>query len=304
MKFSYAAIDRRGQRRAEMLEAPDLAAAQQDLTQRGLFVLELESHEAGRSTTLVGKPPVAPGDPPSPETRAPRSLAYASGSVRVPSARPRELLLFARQMAMLQRAGASVVPAIHAVAEQPGRAGWQVLLNDLADNVEGGLSLQEALARHPRCFSGVVCSIVGAGEATGTLADSFTRLSDLLETRQRLRKRIIGALSYPCALLLLAAGVVATMMLFVLPRFTSLFAMLDVDLPAITRLMLAAGDGIKTWWPLVFGLPAAAIAGLVFWSRTAPGRRTLGRLILRVPLFGRAVGDEIGTQVLRVWEAL
>lgn len=150
----------------------------------------------------------------------------------------------------------------------------------------------------------MVCSIVGAGEATGTLADSFARLSDLLETRQRLRKRIIGALSYPCALLLLAAGVVATMMLFVLPRFTSLFAMLDVDLPAIMRLMLAAGDGIKTWWPLVFGPPAAAIAGLVFWSRTAPGRRTLGRLILRVPLLGRAVGGVILSQLLLVWAAL
>jgi len=295
MLFGYTAINRQGERLTETLEALDLAAAQNELMQRGLFVLNLQ---AGRTAKPSARSEVQFG--PGAEAALEQRTSYQG----VPNARPHELMLFTRQMAMLQKAGAPLVSAIQAIREQPGRAGWHALLDDLSEKVEGGTSLHDALAHHPRAFPGVVRSIVGAGEATGTLAEAFVRLSELLAARQRVRQRVLGALIYPCVLLVLAAGVLVTMTLFVLPRFAKLFAMLNTDLPLITQLMLAAGEGMKTWWPVVLGLPAAAITGLVIWTRTSGGRHVLGTVALRVPILGRAVSGVLLSQLLLMWAAL
>lgn len=295
MLFNYTAVNARGKRLTETLEAADLAAARRELMVRRLHVLELAPGKADKQEVRFGGGTAA----------ADRQAATAGGTARtVPGAKPAELLLFVRQMAMMLRAGASVVPAIQAVREQPGRAAWHALLDDLAEAVEGGTSLRDAAANHPNCFSGIFRSIVGAGEATSTLPDSFQRLGSLLETRQRLRKRVVAALTYPCALLLLATGAVVTMTLFVLPRFADLFAMLDAELPAITRLLLGTGDWLQAWWPLVFGLPLATVSGAVIWARTPAGRRLLGRIILHIPLLGQAVAGVILSQLLLVWAAL
>ncbi len=293
MLFNYTTVNARGKRQTAMLEAADLASAQRDLMARGLYVLELEPGKPDKSEVRPA------GDLGLTDRRAP------SGAGRVaPAAKPAELLLFVRQMAMMLRAGASVVPAIQAVREQPGRPGWHALLDDLAENVQGGANLRDALAGHPRYFSGVFLSIVGAGEATGTLADSFLRLGSVLETRRRLRRRVVAALTYPCVLLLLATGVVVAMTLFVLPRFADLFAMLDAELPAITRLLLAASGQLKTRWPRGFGLPLGAVIGAGARARTPGGRRLLGRVALRVPLLGHAVAGAILSHLLLVWAAL
>lgn len=315
MLFSYSAIDRRGARLTETLEAADLAGARQELMQRGLYVLNLQPSRSPAGGWLKGRKPPSrqaarlaatpgEGEAPAGEGEAPAEPRKGVPAGVTPGARNSELMLFARLMAMLQKAGASVVPAIQSIREQPGRAAWQALLDDLATSVEGGATLQEALSRHPNCFPGIMRSLIGAGEATGSLAEAFTRLADLLEARQRIRKRIIGALGYPCVLLLLAAGVVTTMTLFVLPRFATLFGMLNAQLPAITRYMLAMGTHLKTWWPAVLGLPIAAVVALILWSRTQGGRATLGRLILRVPLLGRAVAGVLLSRLLLVWSAL
>ncbi|MFH1747149.1 MAG: type II secretion system F family protein [Planctomycetota bacterium] len=291
MLFSYTAVNSRGKRLTQMLNATDLAAAQHELMSRGLYVLELEQqsseHPDKRSAAAA------------PDRRRAKESTHIT-----PSARISELLLFTRQMTMMLKAGGSVVPAIRAIREQPGRAAWHALLDELAESVEGGNSLMDSLACHPKSFSGTFRGIIGAGEATGTLADSFTRIADLLESRQRLRKRVIGALTYPCVLMLLTICVVTTMTLFVLPRFADLFEMLDAELPMITRMLLATGGWLKTWWPPVVGLPLAILAGLISWIRTPAGQQIYGRLVLRVPLLGPAVSGVILSQLLLVWAAL
>jgi len=282
MIFSYTAVDSRGQRLTETLEATDLAEAQRELMQRGLFILKIEARRSHKSHAGPGQ---------KAEERRPRG----------PRIRAAELLLFVREMAMMQQAGAPVVSALRAMREQPGRPVWHALLDALAERVEGGMTLHEAMAHHPHVFSGTIRSIVGAGEATGTLSESFSRLSSLLETRQRIRKRVISALSYPAALLVLATGVIIAMTTFVLPRFASLFSMLDARLPTMTQFLLAAAGWMKTGWPVAIGVPLVGAAALVMWARTPGGRRRLQCLSLKLPLVGRVVTSVILSRVLLVW---
>ena len=289
MMFVYSAIDRRGERLSETLEAATLREAQHELLGRGLLVLSVEP---ARRKSSAGVP-------------RPRWLPWwrANGPAS-PGARMGELTLFARQMSMMLRAGASVVPALQAINEQPGRPAWHALLADLAERVEGGATLHDAMGHHPGAFSGMLRSIVSAGEASGTLGDAFQRLSALMEGRLRTRKRVISALIYPCMLLFMATSVVISMTTFVLPRFAQLFKSLDTPLPALTRFMLATSEQLKTWWPAAVGVPILAITAIVLWVRSPGGRQTIGRVALRIPLLGRAVSGVLLAQLLQMWAAL
>ncbi|MBK8915616.1 MAG: type II secretion system F family protein [Phycisphaerales bacterium] len=283
MLFAFTAIDARGERLAETFEAEDLGAAQRELISRGLMVLSLEPAR-GHGGVLA-------------------SLRGSRTAAR-PAARLRELAVFARLMSMMLRAGASVIPALSAIREQPARPAFQALLTDLSERVESGATLHEAMSRHGRVFSGAVRTVIAAGEATGALADSFARLSQLLDARMRIRRTIVGALIYPAMLLLMAVGVTLTMSLFVLPRFTDLFKMLNTPTPAVTQIMLDAGSLLRDQWAWVIGGPLAVCAALGAWLRSAAGRDRMSGLILHVPVLGRAVGGVLLAGLLSTWAAL
>jgi type II secretory pathway component PulF len=288
MMFVYTAMDRQGQQLTESLEAADLAAAQRALLERDLFVLRVEPGRGQSGGSAAGQG---------------WSLLRRSAPA-APGARARELALFARQMSMMLRAGGQVVPALKALNEQPGRPAWHALLHDLVERVAGGAALGEALAHHPRLFPAPLRGIVAGGEATGTLGEAFQRLSTLLENRQRTRKKVLSALAYPALLLVMAGSVVTTLTTFVLPRFAQLFDNLGAPLPALTRIMLGAASGLKTWWPLALGLPLALLAAGVGWARSAAGRIVLAGAVLRTPLLGRTVASLKLAQLLQLWAAL
>lgn len=281
--FAVTAIDARGERLSESFEAEDLQAAQRELMSRGLMVLSLEPARspAGMLASIRGA----------------RSAAR-------PGAKLRELAVFARLMSMMLRAGASVVPAMSAIREQPGRPAFLALLADLADRVESGVSLHDAMARHDRIFSGAVRTVIAAGEATGSLAESFARLSQLLDARMRIRRTVVGALVYPAMLLMMAVGVTLTMALFVLPRFTDLFKMLNTPTPAVTQIMLDAGTLLREQWVWVVGGPVAAGFALWAWLRSRSGRELVSNLVLHVPVLGRAVSGVLLAGLLNIWAAL
>lgn len=291
MIFEFTAMDARGERLRDTVDAVDLRAAQQDLLRRGLFVLNIEPRRGGLLRQAVADATAA-GQP------------RGSWGGRTPNARAGELALFARQMAMMLRAGATLVPSVRSIEEQAVRPAWRALLCDLADRLEGGQALHDAMARHPRAFPGQFRSIVAAGEATGTLADAFQRLSALLVSRLRTRRMVLSALAYPCVLLVMCISVVCTMTLFVLPRFADLFTMLDTPLPWITRFMLDSASWLKLYWPGAVGATLAAGAAAITWLRSAAGRRTLGVWLLRLPVIGRATAGVVLSQLLQLWAAL
>lgn len=286
MMFVCTAMKDTGERLTETIEAASLPEAQREMLRRGLTVLNIEQRPGA----------VAGGQG--------RIENAVSSRRTLPGARGRELALFARQMGMMLRAGTSVVPAIRAIGEQPGRPAWHATLAGLVEQVEGGAALHEAMARYAGQFPGTVRTIVGAGEATGKLAESFERLALLLESRQRVRKRVTAAMIYPCILLVMAGSVVTTMTLFVLPRFADLFAMLDAPLPWITRVTLDTASWLKaSGWYWMVGL-ALALAGLAVWLFSTAGRKALGRWVLGVPILGRAVSGVILAHLLQIWAVL
>lgn len=287
MIFDFVALDGRGEKLRESIDAEDLAAAQNELLKRGLFLLSIEPGRAkSRFAAAERSPDIVPRDAPAPRCRL------------------SELALFTRQMSMMLRAGASVVPALRAIQDQSARPRWKAIVGELADRVEAGASLRDAMARAPRIFSGQVRSLIGAGEATGTLADAFARAATMLAARVRSRRAVISALAYPAVLTLMSVTVLITMTLFVLPRFAQLFAMLDTPLPGVTRFLLTASAALKDHWMLLVPAPVVPALLVGLWLRSHVGRAAVGVALVRLPLIGRVVRGLILAQLLQLWAAL
>lgn len=310
MIFQYTAINTQGARLTDTLEAPSLSAAQQELLQRGLFVLNVA---AARTATVrsPAKPDARALEPKKPDPRGGDMVVIRSGTNVLSTvaessdmkARASELIMMAKQMGMMLQAGAPMVPAMQAIAEQATRPAWAAVMADLVQRVGAGAALHEAMAYHKRAFPGTARSLVRAGEATGQLAYAFAQLAKLLESRHRVRQKVISSLAYPVLLTLLSISVVCGMTFFILPRFAGLFKMLNTEIPMLTSFMLASAEHLKTWWPLAIGAPLGCVAAILVWMRTRRGKDALGRLLFRLPFIGRVIASVLLTQVLQLWAA-
>lgn len=270
MKFSYHAFDKAGKERADTIEAPSSAEATEALRRQGLFVSEIKP--ASDAAAAVA-------------TRRAGSGAGARGGSG--GAKARNLASFSRQLAVLVKTGTPLVDAMTALEKQTKEPQWLRLITDVRSRVEEGQTLSEALAAHPRTFDSVCQSLVRAGESGGNLGDMLARLADLTRKQLKIRQQLIGAMVYPAVLIVVSIGVTATMMLFVMPRFTGLFKSLEVPLPPTTKLLMAGSTFLVHYWWAVFGGLGATVFLVAWWLRSASGRLTLDTILLRAPQIGK-----------------
>ena len=212
--------------------------------------------------------------------------------------------MFTRQMAMLLRAGSAVVPAIAAIRKQMKKSAHAALLGQIVTDLGEGATLTEAFRKHPASFDGIYCAIVAAGEASATLDAMFDRLALIVAKRRVMRNQILGALSYPAVLVGLSSNILASLLFFVIPRFSDMFVQLDVEPPYTTRMLLAVGSGVTDHWPvLLAGAIGSAFAAAAMLN-SARGRQWLIDVQTRVPLLGRLRSSLIQAQVFRTMGVL
>lgn len=201
----------------------------------------------------------------------------------------RQLVMFARQMSMLMSVGTGVVPALAAITRQMNNERWRNGMLHVRDEVEKGAPLSVAMNREPQLFTRVFCSMVAAGEATATLPETFNRLCELSKQQLDTRNRLIGAAIYPIVLVNICLGVISLLVVFVLPRFESLFDTLHVELPVTTAKMMALSRFLSANGAACAGGLAATLIGIVLYLRSRHGRRTVGWLAIRLPVLGKVV---------------
>ena len=197
------------------------------------------------------------------------------------------LVISTRQLATLVKAGMPLLRALRTVRDQQVEAGsLRQMLATVADDVEAGMKLSEALARFPSAFPPFYVNMVRAGEVGGLLDEILRRLADLMEKQQRIRQRVRSALLYPAFVMLAAITILGILMAFVVPTFLGMFSELGSALPWPTRILVAVCDAVRHgWWivtAVLAGLWLAAQAAL----KTPGGKRLLDQLLLHLPVFG------------------
>jgi type II secretory pathway component PulF len=214
----------------------------------------------------------------------PEDLAASGGRAGRVRVSAKDLRLVTRQLSSLLRAKVELVPAMTILREQSPSRPLRALLEDLERHMREGNSFSEALARHPRVFSGLFRSAIRAGEAAGTLDDILLRLVAFGEQQEQLESRVKSALAYPVLLLLLGIGCLGFFLWAVVPRMAGLFDQLGGALPWPTKVLLLLSGHLTRFWPWVAA--GAVIAGLiVHWLRRLPAAAAaVERAALAVPL--------------------
>jgi type IV pilus assembly protein PilC len=199
----------------------------------------------------------------------------------------KDIALFTRQLATMMKSGVPLLQAFDIAMKGSGNAALSRLLNDIRTDVETGLNLSQAFAKHPVHFDKLFCNLVAAGEQAGILDSLLDRIATYKEKILAIKSKIKSALFYPAAVVVVAGLVVSVMMLFVIPEFKSVFASFGADLPAPTMMVIAMSDFFVQSWYLMFG---ALIGAIVFiaWSykRSTAMQIALDRTLLRFPVIG------------------
>lgn len=264
--FAYSAISIDGLETVGEIHAPDLETAREQLRIRGLL-----------ANTLRELP--ASGDD---------GLRTAFKKIK-----PRSMQVFSRQFATMIEAGLNIVAALVILEDQTDDTYLAEVIGELRADVEGGLLLSQAMARHPKVFSELYVSMVQAGEASGMLDNVLDRVADQIEKETKLKRRVKGAMVYPTVVFTFACLVLCAMLMFIVPIFAKIFTELHGQLPFLTRIVLTASNLLRDRWYIIFPLIGFTVWGALRYKKTESGRRKWDQFKLRVPL-------KIGEVVLKV----
>ncbi len=197
-----------------------------------------------------------------------------------------DIVNFTRQLATMVVAGLSLPEALTILRTQTTNESFSDILLDMEHQIVSGGNLGDALSKYPRYFSTTYVALVRAGEASGTLDQILTRLSDTMEAQRDFRGKVSGAMIYPIIILVGMVGVVFVMMTVVMPKLTGLYKDFNIELPWTTLLLMNVSDFmVRFWWLLILVVGGAA-ALFQRWRKTEFGELVVDQLLFKIPLFG------------------
>jgi type IV pilus assembly protein PilC len=251
--FAYSAINSLGIESTGEITATDLASARDLLRQRGLRPISLDQ------------------------------VGGAGSTGRRKKVKTRSLQVFSRQFATMIDAGLNVVSALVILEQQTDDKALAEVIREVRSDVEGGMLLSQAMARHPKVFDRLYIAMVEAGEAAGILDSVLDRVAVQIEKEMKIKRRVKGAMIYPTLVLCFAFLVLAGMLMFLVPIFEDIFKDLEGELPPLTKVVVAASDVMKGYWFIIFPAIGGGIWGFRYWKKTPGGRQVWDRFKLRAP---------------------
>jgi type IV pilus assembly protein PilC len=212
-----------------------------------------------------------------------RKRSFNRGS----SIKDKDIALFTRQLATMMRAGVPLLQSFDIAIKGTSNPALGRLLNEIRSEVESGTSLGNSLRKHPAYFDDLYCNLVAAGEQSGALEDLLDRIAIYKEKMLAIKSKIKSAMFYPISVLVVASGVTAVMMLFVIPEFKKVFTSFGADLPAPTQFVLAISDFMVANGIYIFGALIAAIVGFFYAYKRSPAMQAwMDRASLQIPVIG------------------
>ncbi len=198
----------------------------------------------------------------------------------------KDIVIFTRQFSTMINAGLPLVQCLDILSTQQPNPSFKKVLIQIKGDVEGGSTFADALGKHPKIFDNLYVNLVAAGEVGGVLDTVLNRLAVYMEKNEALKNKVKGAMTYPIIVLCVAFGVVAVLMIFVIPTFSDMFKQFGAALPGPTQLVVDLSNFFRKFWWLMIGLIIATIFGFK-WIRTQEkGRFYTDKMALKLPVFG------------------
>lgn len=257
MRFKYKAKTSQGEPHQGEINATNRSVAIESLQREGLVLLSLEAVE---------------------------EIGFLERFFHFGKPRLKEVMILSRQIAILFGADVPILSSLKAVTAQSGRKRMKKVLQEVFEDVDGGLPLSGALEKHPSVFGNFYINLVRSGESSGRLSETFSHLADYLERSYELVSKVRNAMIYPAFILVAFIAVMVVMLTVVMPKLNVIFKETGVDLPIFTKIIIAIGVFVNAngWWLLIL-----LILGILFflrYLRTVAGRELLHKTELRLPL--------------------
>lgn len=287
-KFSYVAMDQKGKETKGTLEVASQNEAINRVKEMGLFptkIVEVDKAKDKPDKQAKGAPAKAAGKK--------GKGGGANINIKIPGlggkVKTKVLTTFTRQLATLVDAGLPLLRGLRVLEKQERNPTLKSIIGDLALAIEGGSTFSEALAQHPKVFNRLFVNMVKAGELGGVLEVVLQRLSEFMEKAQKIKGKVIAAMFYPVAVLIVAVAILILLMVKVVPQFETVFAGMNITLPAFTRLVLGISKMIKDHIVITLGILVAMWIMFIIFIRTKFGRHAWDKFKLKVPIVGPVV---------------
>jgi type IV pilus assembly protein PilC len=201
---------------------------------------------------------------------------------------PKDIVTFTRLFATMIDAGLPIVQCLEILQGQTENKRFAVVLRDIKGSVEQGATFSDSLRRHPKVFDPLYTNLVQAGEVGGILDTILNRLAVYIEKAMKLRRQLRGAMVYPTAVLVVFAGVLSVLLIFVIPSFKTMFKDFGAkdELPALTEFVISVSEAFVGNFPIVFVLVVGSIVGGIWGYRRPAGKKFAHKLLLRIPIMG------------------
>ncbi len=270
--YQYEAMNSSGQEVKDEIEAVSQEEAVAKIRGRGHFPTKVRERSGKKKAAKK-----------TADTAGKRKMPIAIGGVP-----QKQLVTFTRQLSTLQDAGLPILRSLQILEQQQRPGLLKAVIGGVSDEVEGGGSLSEAMAKFPKAFDKLYINMINAGEAGGVLDLILSRLADFMEKAAKLKKKVIGAMIYPAVVISIAISVVSMIMIFVIPKFEKIFLDFKTELPDITKLLLR----VSRWfandygWAYILCVPLALFILMRALNLSPTGRLIADTAKLKIPILG------------------
>ena len=238
----------------------------------------------GKSIALVKADLRRQGINPTKVRKKPKPLFGGGGKTKVT---PADISIFARQLATMMDSGVPIVQSFEIIGKGHENKGMSELLNAVKNDIEGGTTLSDALAKHPLYFDELFCNLVQAGEHAGILDSILDKIATYKEKTEAIKAKIKKAMTYPIAIMVVAGIITMILLIFVIPQFEQLFSGFGADLPAMTKAVVSMSQWMQDWWWALFGVIYAVIkTAKEAKKRSKKFNIFLDRVLLKAPVIG------------------
>ena len=275
--YTVTARDASGRTISQVKDAPSVGDLVAELRRSGLTVIGVKS-EGGGGGSAGAQSAASP-------TEA-QAVAKSQGSIFAKKVKVSDMAAFCRQMSTMLRAGLSLLDSLETIAAETENPVFKAALLEVMTDVEAGSKLSDGMRKHPNVFNMLMCSMVEAGEVSGSLDTILEQLGVFFKRRHKLQSQIKSATAYPKFVGIFFLLIVAGIFIFLVPQFSDLFEQFGAELPFLTTVLIVISDAIVKFWWITIPALAGLVFAFIFWRRTPAGAASWDRFILKTPLFG------------------
>ena len=290
--FQYIAVDNKGQTVKDRIEASSSDDAIAKIRSLGRFptnIKEVRLRQKAGEVSTETTPPV----------KRRREISISLGGVK-----SKELTTFTRQLSTLQDAGLPIIRGLKILASQMKKGLLKKTTLRIIEDVEGGNTLSDALAKHPRVFDKLYVNIVKAGEISGSLDVILQRLGDFREKTERLIRKIISAMIYPTVVMFVAMAILIGLMIFIIPNFAKIFEELGLELPTPTRMLITFSTILKMQWMFIPAVPFGTFVLYKILCKFKKIRLFIDKTKFKLPIFGAIINKSSVSRFARTLATL